>query len=438
MTSEPLLKRTIDRLGLATGLGETIGPEIIRVYFLQFIALAIGMVGNIFVARWLGPSEKGLIDLFHVLTSFIQDIGALGFGAGVLYALTFLKAPLPSVHGAAIAFSVLNGFVTAMLGFALIVQWQGVFPGMPAWTLYLCFALSPLIYYKLVWSSLLISLNQAAAMYRIAVALAFANLIAILLLFVTHRLSVNSVFLLTAITIAINAFVSLGWLLRRELRLEFNLSILKRSFGQGLIFYAGIVANLLHFKIDQILINHWYGSHEVGLYAVGVRWAELLFLLDSALITASLGRLSVLTEVESVTLIKQMFRAQLKISGLAAVAVVVLAYPLVLLLYGRDYQGAILPMMCLVPGVLAWSLSKIFSTKLNYQSGRGALVTFIAILGLVINIALNLILLKILRVGIVGAAFSSSVSYSAVLLAVWWMSRKSQNKPPVDEVRVAI
>ena len=69
---------------------KSIKRDTLHIYIFQGLTLGIGMVGGILVARTLGPSNKGIIDLFSLLSSFIVDFGMLGFGSGLLYYLSLI------------------------------------------------------------------------------------------------------------------------------------------------------------------------------------------------------------------------------------------------------------------------------------------------------------------------------------------------------------
>jgi len=224
----------------------------------------------------------------------------------------------------------------------------------------------------------------------------------------------------TALVVAMILFAlagggaTFGFLYSREPRLSFSAPLLGDGLSYGVVVYVGVVANALHFKVDQVMINWYLGTEAVGIYAVGVRWAETLFLLDSALGVAALYRISSSPADESIALTWKLFRAQLLISGVSGVVLALLAGPLVQVLYGEAFLGAVLPMLILIPGIVAWSSAKVLSQYLSYNRGKAYLPTMFAVVGMLLNILLNIALIK--SYGIAGAAAASAVSYVAVFL----------------------
>jgi O-antigen/teichoic acid export membrane protein len=203
-------------------------------------------------------------------------------------------------------------------------------------------------------------------------------------------------------------------LFRQEPKLRPSFPLAKGSLRYGLVIYTGSVANLIHFKIDQVMLNYMLGSEAVGIYTVSVHWAEMLFILDSAIISAALYKISSSPAKESYLLTKRLFKAQVLVSGISGLLLCAFAYPLLFHFYGEAYMGAIWPLIFLVPGVVAWSCGKILSQYLSYNRGKFWAPTLFAIVGVFINVILNLLLIS--RFGINGAAIASTISYGSVIL----------------------
>jgi O-antigen/teichoic acid export membrane protein len=109
---------------------------------------------------------------------------------------------------------------------------------------------------------------------------------------------------------------------------------------------------------------------------------------------------------------------QLAISGGAGIVLLLLASPLVGLLYGPEYAPSVAPLQILIPGIVAWSVSKLMSMVLVYNRGAGHRVTLIAVAGMLLNICLNVIGIRLLGWGVSGAAMASTITYLCVALLV--------------------
>ncbi len=394
----------------------TIKGDALRIYAIQFFTLVAGLVGGIIVARTLGPADKGIVDLFNLLNSFIIDFGLLGFGSGLLYYLANKGRQLGEVHGTGLIFALFVGFLSIMIGWLGLPIWKSTFPGLNEWVILLAFLLSPVSYYLLIWGNIMTGINQAVRSYQLGLFIAALSLSAVLFLWLSGWLNVVSMISLAALITVVNGLIAILILQKIEPRFRPSFSLARDSLRYGLIIYIGFIANVMHFKIDQVMINYWLGTAAVGIYAVSVRWAEMLFFLDSAIIAAALYKISSSSETESYALTKRLFKAQFVISGVSGVVLAALAFPLVLKFYGEAFREAAWPLIFLIPGIVAWSVSKILSQNLSFNRGRFLLLTSFALLGALVNILLNFLLIR--KYGINGAAIASTVSYLGVTLLV--------------------
>jgi len=401
----------------------SIKGDALRISALQIFSLAIGLIASIIVARTLGPARKGILDLFNLLTSFIVDFGLLGFGSGLLYYQANRGRPIGEVHGTGLAFSLAVGVMVAAVGWGGLPAWKALLPGLPAWIMLAAFLLSPVRFYSLVWSSVMTGLNAVVGTHRVNAVFAMANTAVVLALWATDRLTVDALIVAMILFALAGGGVTFGILYLREPRLSFSAPLLRDGLSYGVVVYVGVIANALHFKVDQIMINWFLGTEAVGIYAVGVRWAEMLFLLDSALGAAALYRISSSPAGESIALSWKLFRVQLLISGVSGVVLALLAGPLVRMLYGDAFRGAVLPLVLLIPGIVAWSASKVVSNMLNYNRAMKTFVTGAAVAGAAMNVGLNYLFLAVMKYGIAGVAVASSISYSFVVVLILFRAR---------------
>lgn len=407
------------RVGAEAG---TLRGDAVRIYGLQFAALGLGLVASVVVARVLGPTDKGVVDLFTLLTNFVADFGSLGVYSGLLFHLANRGRPLGEVHGTGLVVALAAGGVIALVGLAGLGLWSRVFAGLPRWAILLAFALAPALLYRTIWQNLLTGLNRAVETYRFACGLAVVSAGAVAVLWAAGWLSARLVIATTGALSALAALAAFGMLYRGGDGLRPRRELAASSLRFGFPLYVALLANTLNFKLDQVILNLLLDTRAVGIYAVSVRWAETLFLLDGALIAAALHRISTLPAPESHAFTGRLMRKQLLVSGGAGAALVVGALPLILGVYGAAYREAVLPLVLLVPGVVAWSLAKVLSQFIVYQLGIRWAPTLFAVAGMLVNVALNFLLIP--RMGVPGAAVASLLSYGLVLLLTAMLFRR--------------
>jgi O-antigen/teichoic acid export membrane protein len=105
----------------------------------------------------------------------------------------------------------------------------------------------------------------------------------------------------------------------------------------------------------------------------------------------------------------------------SSVLIGVTAYWLVPLLFSADYNNSVLPLVVILPGIISLSVSKILSADF-ISRGLPQYSLYVSLLNFCLNISFNVILIP--RMGIAGAALSSTMSYSAALmLQIYFYSR---------------
>ena len=395
-----------------------LNKDVFRLYLYQVCTLFLGIICSIIIARTLGPAGKGKIDLFYLLMSFISEIGILGFGSGLFYYMVNKNEPVGAAHGTALGFSLILGFLSFVIGMCGISLWHRLFAGLDNWMIYICFALSPVIYYQLICLNLITGINKVVYSYLINFVCSISYLIFLSYFYFKNSLSVEKIIIIILVMSFVTIIFNFIILYKRDKNILFEFALAIKSTKYGLVVYLGIVSNVLLFKVDQLMINYWIGTDAVGIYTVSTRWAEMLFLLDNALIAAYLYRISSGTANESYVLSQRLFKVQLVISCVFAALLAIISYPMVFYFYGESYKGAVYPLIILIPGVVAWSATKVLSNFLVYNQKLGIFLTTLSISGLLINVLFNILFINILNWGIIGAAAASSVSYTMVAISV--------------------
>ena len=404
----------------------------------QAVSLGLTIAASIPVARFLGPSEKGVINLFTLLTNLIAEFGLLGVNSGLLYFLANRRTPLPAVHAAALRAAFILGaawFVAMILTLPILAE---VFPGLPRHFLLSAGIIAPLLLYRPLWSTIMTGIDRAVQTYRIGAAFSALAFLGVLVLWGMGSMNAGSVIWLTVLLIVAfcaYAFAVLGD--THRFRFGAAQECLRGATKYGLVAYLGLVCNYLHLRIDQVLVNLYLGPRGVGIYTVSVAAAELLWLIDSAITNASLFRISSAEARMSWRLTFRLFSLTFGILVGVAILVASLADPAVRLLYGAEFHEAVWPLRLLLPGIIAWGSARLFSQFVSFNAGRPQLCTGAAFVSMFINVIGNIYMIP--RWGLPGAAVMSSVSYlmnaGLVAAAFVWLGHRQTTQGPVEDLR---
>jgi O-antigen/teichoic acid export membrane protein len=170
---------------------------------------------------------------------------------------------------------------------------------------------------------------------------------------------------------------------------------------------VGTLAERLQFRADAFIVNAIAGVRATGIYSVTSGLAETLWYVPNALGVVMFSR-AVDPTADAGRTAATLTRTTLALSVLLAVPAAAFGPRLVRFFYGSQFADAGVALRLIIPGVVAYSVVAVLS---RYLSGRGrpGTGTLILLLGLAANVAANLILVP--RLGILGAAIASSLSY---------------------------
>lgn len=402
------IKLLLNRLGVYE-----IGSEASKLFMIQIITMVISFLPSILVTRSLGPEMKGKYDLFNLLSSYITEFGLLGFGSGLLYYQFSKKYSLSKIQGTAVLFSIMMGVLISTAGILSLHVWKDMFKGLPDKYIVIAFIICPFSFYKLILNNILIGMNKAIVNYRISLLLGLFDFLFIIVLFFSNALSYSALILLIS---GETVLLSLGGTICISVYshgIQIDIVLLWKALKYGIVLYVGTMANSILFKIDTLFINYFIGNEAVGIYNVAVRWAEMLFLLDSAISAASIYKISTVAKEEAKIITLKTIKLQFMISGAMGVFMLFAAYPLIYILYGKAYITATLPLIILLPGIISWSVGKILNQFIVYKLGKPLYCTLGAIIGATANMILNAMLIP--NFGIAGAAVASTLSYLIVV-----------------------
>jgi hypothetical protein len=164
--------------------------------------------------------------------------------------------------------------------------------------------------------------------------------------------------------------------------------------------HVGICAQMLTFRMDQVLLARYAGAGPLGVYALAV--AALEFAQAGAVVTAQriLARRELASGPEQV---RPVLNTALPVAVLAVVALAIVGE------LAPEYADAWLFGLLLLPGTIAVAVGKSWSASLLKQHGEQA-TTNVALLALAVAVPSYLVFVPF--VGAVGAAIASSFVYA--------------------------
>jgi O-antigen/teichoic acid export membrane protein len=191
----------------------------------------------------------------------------------------------------------------------------------------------------------------------------------------------------------------------------------------GLRSHVSNIITFMNYRIALYLVSFKLGAAAAGEYTVSIQLAEALWLISSAasMIVFPESAAHSKSPVELQKMISKIAASVFRITFAGALLAAAL-FPLVIpLVFGPAYQGSVVPLLILLPGIVAWSYMSVLSNSL---AGMGCQAVNIqsALLCLFINICGSI--LAIPRFGTAGAALASTLAFMITALYTVVMYRK--------------
>jgi len=190
-----------------------------------------------------------------------------------------------------------------------------------------------------------------------------------------------------------------------------------RAYAPALLTFGApsmvlVLLNVGLYKIDILLVSYYMTPTDTGYYRGAIQIAEFIWVVSLAMemvmiqSTSELwadGRVGEITD-----LLSQALRYVVVFTVLLSVGVFALGESFLTVYFGANFTESVLPLRVLLPGVLGFAVARV--TWPVVQAG-GHLRGIVAATGVAValNVALNVALIP--RIGILGAAVATSVSY---------------------------
>lgn len=299
-------------------------------------------------------------------------------------------------------------------------------PGAMGWTVALCglsgLAVSSIeVMWQVFRGVQQFGLEARSSSVFAAVQLTFVSL-ALAILPTMPEVAVDRGYVMVTISVAMLAasIVALGYtavLLFRVVTPEFGWSrpMLRRFTNEVLPLGVAIVASLIYFKIDVPMLRLLCGDVEVGLYNAAYKLLENLSMVPAVLLAATFPALSQTIEQDpaaAARLHRQTLRLLLAAGAAGSLVLLVLPRPLIRLLNGQEFEGAIPVLQALAPSVLL-TFVNFLETHMLVAMGLVKTQMAYAIALIAVNVAANFAFIPIW--GGVGSAMATALTEIVLL-----------------------
>lgn len=204
-----------------------------------------------------------------------------------------------------------------------------------------------------------------------------------------------------------------------------SLRLARRICSYGMRGQLGGLLSLVNLRLDVAILGALAGPAVLGVYAIASKYAELLRLPGLAVNYVLYPIFSRRGALDARTRTKSLLTAAAGLNVLAAVPLALAAAPLLPLVYGHAFDGAVHPAWILIAGLLGEGVAGLVGAYL-FGIGRPGLNSIAAGAGVVVTVVGDVLLIP--AYGAVGAAYASAAAYLitvATLLACFWYAGRS-------------
>ena len=383
----------------------------------QILQMALGLFVGVWVARYLGPEQFGVLNYAIAFVSLFASVATMGLGTLVVRDIARNPECKQETLGTAFAIQFVGGIITLLLTVTVIsllnpndslTRWLvGI---VAAGTIFQSFETINFWFQSQVQSKYTVLAKNCVSLLIAGVRIGLIQLDAPLIAFAWVRLG----------EVALGGIV-LAFVYQSKGN-DFKLWRLSWQRGKELLqeswpLVLSSLAVFIYSKIDQIMLGS-LNKTELGYYAVAVKLSEICDFLPMIIAASIFPKLAQLREKNYAEYLKkfQIYSDTMLLLWLGvAIPISLLAPFIVQTLYGEQYAAS-----ASVLSVYVWAQfgSNFGIARNTYFALEGQLRygLYLTVIGSIFNIVLNTLLIP--RYGALGATVATLITYFYVIILV--------------------
>lgn len=372
----------------------------------QLLRILSGVFVGIYVARYLGPENFGVLSYSLALSAFSIAVSRLGMDAILVREIIGNELKAKVVIGT--AFWLMIAAATICYIFASFFVWSYEVGANEK--IYISILLASPFFTSFLVIDYFFQSRVEAKYSTIckAIVLMVMSIVKISLVLINAELSwFVLAFLLDHVLLAI--FLLNMYIFRKGPMFfgVFDVSAAKSMLKSSWPMVLSAIAVLLYMRIDQVMIRNMLGIEEVGIYSAAVKiyesWMMLPYVISISLLPL-MAKLKMGDEELYIKRMTQIFRFLIWLSVLAALVAFLTGDQLVVMAFGNAYQesGGVVSIVMWAAVFAAMGAVSARYFNVEHMEKKIAVRTAVAA---VINIALNFLLIPVY--GIHGAAIAT-------------------------------
>lgn len=380
-------------------------------FFGQMTSLLISFFIGVWLARYLGPENYGVISYVVAFAGLFSFIASLGVDGILNRELVAHPEQRDELMGTAFRLKLFGGLLAfSVTIFAAFVFEQKLLIRILIILYSLVFIMQAINVISIFFQANVLSKNNVRSVLTATIISSFFKVI----LIVTGK----GIVWLALIYFLDSVWQGLGylWSYRRyNLKIKtwrYNKQLAKKIIHSSWFLMLSSASVYIYMKIDQVMIGHFMGEREVGLYAAAVRLVEVWYFIP-VMICSSVFPAIVNAKNTNYTVyrkrLKALYLLMIAIALVIAIPSTILAPWAMSVLFGKEFIASTdilrIYVWSSIGFFLGWAINQYLLSENKTKT-----IMFYNLLSMMLNIGLNLILIP--RLGLMGAAWSTLISYS--------------------------
>lgn len=384
----------------------------------RLVRMGVGLAVGVWVARYLGPKQLGLLNFAAAFVSLFSPFAMLGLDSIAVRELVRAPGDKEAILGTSFVLKIAGSICAGVLSLVIIMVTR---PGEQLTHLLVAISVGGTLFQALDVIDFWFQSRLQAKFVVFARNLAFLSIAMLKVILLLSRAPLVY-FALAASAELVAGATGLVAYYRREgnaialwrARFEKARSLLRDSWP---LFLSGISV-AIYMRIDQVMIGYMLNESAVGIYSVAIRLVEIWYFLPTAFASSVLPAL-IRAKSDNEEVYKRRLQTFYNFTGIVAIGIAafisIFSSFIIGILYGATYADAA-PILA----VYAWATVPVFLGVASNQhflvENRTRVLMYRTLAGLVTNVVLNFILIP--AYGPIGAAVASLVSQTAVLFSI--------------------
>lgn len=404
--------------GGLTNLSRRFSRDVAWTLGTRVLMIVNSVAAGIIVAHWLGANGVGELAVINVAVTTIVQLGSLGLPSSNTYFIARDRAHFRAATVNSFLFAGLGGAVLAV-GLSIVASFRPEWFGfVPPHLIRIASVQIPFLLLTLIGLNILLALGKLREFNLLDLVSQSFVLVNALVVLVGLSLGLDALVRLnTATSILVSAVVAVLLVVAGKKLVETgwraDAALLRRMITYGLKFHISVLAGAIIFRADLLVVNHFRGAGEAGVYSVATQFGMLLMLLPSVIATLLFPRVTAEQDAHGETTWQVT-----KHTALIMLVCCLAAVPVSFLLprvYGAAFSDATMLLLILLPGVYLIGLESVLVQHFS-ALGLPRAIPIYWVVTLVVNLVLVFALVP--QFGAYGAAIASTVSYALIFALV--------------------